>query len=151
MREAKTRLKVLFLCTGNSCRSQMAEGWARHLLPDVLEARSAGTEKRGLDPVAVKVMAERGVDISGHKSKMLAEVAGVDFDYVITVCADADANCPVFPGRTIKIHRGFDDPPALAGDAKTDEDALREYRRVRDEIRDFVKTLPELSGTVRRE
>ncbi|RME31441.1 MAG: arsenate reductase ArsC [Candidatus Zixiibacteriota bacterium] len=136
-------LKVLFLCTGNSCRSQMAEGWTRHLKGDVIEPYSAGTETHGLNPLAVKVMAEAGVDISGHRSKSLAELSEVTFDYVVTVCSKADENCPVFPGPTKRIHVAFDDPPALARDAKTEEEALVHYRRVRDEIRAFVESLPE--------
>lgn len=136
-------LKILFLCTGNSCRSQMAEGWARSLKADEIEAYSAGTESHGLNPHAVKVMAEAGVDISGHKSKTVADLESKEFDYVITVCSDADQNCPIFPGKAVKIHHGFDDPPRLARSAKTEEEVLSHYRRVRDEIRDFVMTLPE--------
>jgi len=136
-------LKILFLCTGNSCRSQMAEGWARHLKSDRIQAYSAGTENHGLNPRAVKVMAEAGVDISRHKSKTLADLNEREFDYVITVCSDADKNCPIFPGKTIRIHRGFDDPPRLAKTAKNEEEAMSHFRRVRDEIRDYVMTLPE--------
>jgi arsenate reductase len=121
----------------------MAEGWARQLKGDVIDAYSAGTESHGLNPQAVKVMAEAGVDISGHKSKTLADLETREFDYVITVCSDADRNCPVFPGKTIKIHRGFDDPPRLARSAKSAEEALSHYSRVRDEIKTFVETLPE--------
>ena len=135
--------RVLFLCTGNSCRSQMAEGWARHLKGDVLEPFSAGIETHGLNPLAVKVMKEAGVDISTHRSKRVEEIEGVEFDYVVTVCGRADETCPVFPGKTRVVHVGFDDPPQLARDAKTEEEKLAAYRRVRDEIRDFVKTLPE--------
>ncbi|MEJ5311681.1 MAG: arsenate reductase ArsC [Anaerolineae bacterium] len=137
------KLKVLFLCTGNSCRSQMAEGWARHLKGDEIEVYSAGIETHGLNPNAVKVMAEAGVDISGHRSKHVSEVMHIPFDYVITVCGHAQENCPVFPGRAVVIHHGFDDPPKLAASAKTEEEALSHYRRVRDEIRAFVETLPE--------
>ncbi len=137
------KLKILFLCTGNSCRSQMAEGWARHLQGDVLDVYSAGIETHGLNPHAVKVMAEAGVDISGHRSKHVSEVMDIPFDYVITVCGHAQENCPVFPGHAVVIHHGFDDPPKLAADAKTEEEALSHYRRVRDEIRAFVATLPE--------
>lgn len=136
-------LKILFLCTGNSCRSQMAEGWARHFTSDKIQAYSAGTENHGLNPLAVKVMAEAGVDISEHCSKTLADLNEREFDYVITVCSDADKNCPIFPGKTIRIHRGFDDPPRLAKTAKTEEETLSIYRRVRDEIRDYVITLLE--------
>jgi arsenate reductase len=137
------RLKVLFLCTGNSCRSQMAEGWARHLKGDRIEAYSAGLETHGLNPLAVRVMAEAGVDISGHRSKNVREVLNVPFDYVVTVCGHAHETCPLFPGRAKVVHVGFDDPPALARAAKDEEEALGCYRRVRDEIRRFVETLPE--------
>jgi len=135
--------KVLFLCTGNSCRSQMAEGWARHLKGDEIEAFSAGIETHGLNLLAVEVMAEAGVDISGHSSKTVADLPVTDFDYVITVCGRAHETCPVFPGKAKVIHVGFDDPPKLAEGAKSEEDALAHYRRVRDEIRAFVEGLPE--------
>ncbi len=102
--------KVLFLCTGNSCRSQMAEGWARHLKGDAIETYSAGIETHGLNPNAVKVMAEAGVDITGHTSKTLNDLAHVTFDYVVTVCGHAHETCPVFPGNAAVIHKGFDDP-----------------------------------------
>ena len=131
--------KILFLCTGNSCRSQMAEGWARALKGDVLEAYSAGIETHGMNPNAVKVMAEAGVDISGHRSKHLDELKGVDFDLVVTVCGHAHENCPWFPGGAKVVHVGFDDPPKLAKTARTEEEALNQYRRVRDEIRAFVE------------
>ncbi|MBN1894748.1 arsenate reductase ArsC [bacterium] len=137
------KIKVLFLCTGNSCRSQMAEGWARFLKSDEIEPYSAGIETHGLNPLAVKVMAEAGVDISGHRSKHLKELMHLEFDYVITVCDAANESCPFFPGRTIRIHKGFDDPPKLAKTAKTEEEALNHYRRVRDEIRAFVEGMPE--------
>lgn len=136
-------LKVLFLCTGNSCRSQMAEGWTRHLKGDQIDVYSAGVEKHGLNPNAVKVMAEVGVDISDHQSKHVQELMDINFDYVVTVCGHAKENCPVFPGKAKVVHRGFDDPPKLAADAKTEEEALGHYRRVRDEIRAYVETLPE--------
>lgn len=135
--------KILFLCTGNSCRSQMAEGWARHLKGDVLESYSAGLETHGLNPLAVRVMAEAGVDISGHRSKHLNELKEVDFDYAITVCDNARESCPMFPGKAKVIHAGFEDPPRLAKEAKTEQEALDCYRRVRDQIRAFVETLPE--------
>jgi arsenate reductase len=137
------RPRVLFLCTGNSCRSQMAEGWARALEAAEMEPFSAGIEKHGLNPLAVKVMAEAGVDISGQRSKTVAELGGARFDLVVTVCGHANENCPVFPGRTRVVHVGFDDPPKLAAGAASEEEALEHYRRVRDEIRAFVKTLPE--------
>jgi len=136
-------LKVLFLCTGNSCRSQMAEGWTRHLKSDRIEAYSAGIETHGLTPDAVRVMAEAGVDISGQRSKHVSELQGVEFDCVVTVCDHASESCPVFPGRTKVVHVGFDDPPRLAEGARTEEERLAPYRRVRDEIREFVESLPE--------
>jgi len=136
-------LKILFLCTGNACRSQMAEGWARRLKGDMLEPYSAGIETHGLNPNAVKVMAEAGVDISGHRSKHVSELKDITFDYVVTVCDNARESCPLFPGRAKVVHAGFDDPPRLAKDAKTEEEALGHYRRVRDEIRAYIETLPE--------
>jgi len=142
MQEAESKLKVLFLCTGNSCRSQMAEGWAKHLKGDVIEAYSAGIETHGLNASAVKVMAEAGVDISGHHSKHLDELKDISFDCVVTVCGHAHESCPIFPGTTRVIHVGFEDPPRLARDAKTEEEALDCYRRVRDEIKAFVESLP---------
>lgn len=137
------KLKLLFLCTGNSCRSQMAEGWARHLKSDSIQAFSAGLEALGLNPNAVQVMKEAGVDITGQKSQKVEEVETIPFDFVITVCGHADENCPVFNCATRVVHFGFDDPPKLAKNAKTTEEALSHYRRVRDEIRAFVETLPE--------
>jgi arsenate reductase len=135
-------VKVLFLCTGNSCRSQMAEGWARALKGDEVEAYSAGLERHGLNPHAVTVMAEAGVDISRQQSKTLAEIRLGEFDYVVTVCSHADENCPVFPGKTTVRHVGFEDPPALTKDLPDGEEKLAVYRRVRDEIRRYVETLP---------
>ena len=136
------KMKILFLCTGNSCRSQMAEGWTRHLRSDRIEAYSAGVETHGLDPRAVQVMAEAGVDISGHKSQNVSEFMDVPLDVVVTVCGHAHESCPVFPGSTRVVHVGFDDPPALAAGAATEDEALDCYRRVRDEVRAFVQTLP---------
>jgi arsenate reductase len=138
----KDKLKILFLCTGNSCRSQMAEGWARKLKGDQLEAYSAGIETHGLNPNAVKVMAEAGVDISKHKSRHVDELKDVPFDYVITVCGHANENCPIFPRKAKVVHVGFDDPPRLAKNAANQEEALGHYRRVRDEIRHFIEALP---------
>jgi arsenate reductase len=137
--------KVLFLCTGNSCRSQMAEGWARHLLGDQIEPYSAGIEAHGMNPNAVRVMGEAGVDISGQSSKLVSTLADVPLDLVITVCGHADENCPAFLGKSKVVHVGFDDPPKLAKTAANEEGALGHYRRVRDEIRDFIATgLPKL-------
>jgi arsenate reductase len=144
MTRTDTRTKILFLCTGNSCRSQMAEGWARALHGKGYDVYSAGLEARGLDLRAVRVMDEAGVAIIGQSSKTLDSLGALDFDLVVTVCADADRNCPAFGDRTRTIHVGFDDPPRLAADAKSEEEALAHYRRVRDEIHRFVSTLPEL-------
>lgn len=138
--------RVLVLCTGNSCRSQMAEGWARHLRGDRLEPYSAGVAPKGLDPRAVAVMAEAGVDLSGQRSKPVEEVLEAGLDRVVTVCDSARESCPVFPGRVPQVHRSFDDPPRLAASAASEEEALAHYRRVRDEIRRFVETLPEALG-----
>lgn len=149
MSKTMQKLTILFLCTGNSCRSQMAEGWAKHLLRDQIEAYSAGIETHGLNPNAVKVMAESGVDIRQHKSQNVNELQDIQIDYVITVCGHADEHCPIFPGKTKVIHHGFDDPPRLAKDTKTEEEALNIYRRVRDDIRIFVETLPEFISTIK--
>ena len=137
------KLRILFLCTGNSCRSQMAEGWARHLKRDVLEAFSAGIEKHGLNPLAVKVMAEAGVDISGQRSKLISELPQADFDLVVTVCDQAAEACPHFPGGGRMIRKNFPDPPKLAASAKTKEEKLVYFRQVRDDIRKFVDGIPE--------
>ena len=126
------KLKVLFLCTGNSCRSQMAEGWTKQLRGDVIEAYSAGVEIHGLNPTAVKVMAEAGVDISGHTSKHVDEFKNVRLDFVVTVCGHAHETCPLFPGNCKVIHVGFDDPPEkaknLAGKGASEEEQLDCYR-----------------------
>ncbi len=135
------RFKVLFLCTGNSCRSQMAEGWAKALKGDLIDAYSAGTNPHGMNARAVAAMAEVGVDISGHHSKHLDSLAAVPFDFVVTVCGHANETCPVFPGHTKVVHVGFDDPPKLAKDAATEEEAMRHYRRVRDEIKAFIANI----------
>lgn len=131
--------RVLFLCTGNSCRSQMAEGWARHLKGDRVEAYSAGVEPHGMNPLAVRVMREAGVDITGQRSKHVDELRDAPLDLVVTVCGHAHETCPVFPGKTKVVHVGFDDPPQLAKGAASDEEALGHYRRVRDEIRAFIE------------
>lgn len=133
-----TPAKVLFLCTGNSCRSQMAEGFAKALKPDTIEAYSAGVEKHGMNRLAVKAMAEAGVDISGHTSKTVAELPTREFDVIITLCGHANENCPFFPGQAKRLHVGFDDPPQLARNTADEEEALTHYRKVRDEIRDFI-------------
>jgi arsenate reductase (thioredoxin) len=142
-----TKLKILFLCTGNSCRSQMAEGWARALNSDVIEPYSAGVEVHGMNPLAVKAMAEAGIDISQQRSKHVRDLMDIPFDYVITVCDHANESCPIFPGITKRLHAGFEDPPILAKGTKTEEEALFFYRKVRDDIKAFVENLPQtLSG-----
>ena len=140
------KIKILFLCTGNSCRSQMAEGFCRHLKGDLMDVYSAGVEAHGQNPRAVQVMQEVGIDISAQKSKTTDAFGNTEFDYVITVCGHARESCPVFPAKTRIIHRGFDDPPRLAEHAKTEEEILDCYRRVRDEIRSFIETLPAALG-----
>ena len=124
--------KVLFLCTHNSCRSQMAEGLVNHDLGDRFQAFSAGTEATRVNPLAIRVLAELGIDISGHRSKTMDEFAGEQFDYVITLCGSANEQCPLFFGGVRREHIGFDDPSRLPG---TPEEVLPEFRRVRDEIR----------------
>jgi arsenate reductase len=119
----------------------MAEGWAHALRPGVVEPYSAGVEPHGMNARAVKAMAEAGVDISGHRSKHVDELKDVLFDYVVTVCDHANESCPVFPGKTKVVHVGFDDPPRLARNAKSDDEAMPHYRRVRDEIKAFVETI----------
>jgi arsenate reductase len=135
------RINVLFLCTGNSCRSQIAEGWARHLKSDIIEAYSAGIRPIGVNSNAIKVMAEAGVDILGQTSKGVDELVGVDFDYVVTVCDNAREQCPVFPGRAKLFHKAFDDPYFATG---SEEEIMAEFRRVRDQIKAFVEELPEI-------
>jgi arsenate reductase (thioredoxin) len=138
VKSADRKLRVLFLCTGNSCRSQMAEGWARALRADEIESHSAGIKPLGLDPRAVKAMKEAGVDISNHVSKRPEEIP-LKFDVVVTVCDSARESCPVWLGAKM-IHAGFADPPRLAAGAKNEEEAMSHYRRVRDEIRQFIET-----------
>ena len=137
------KIKLLYLCTGNSCRSQMAEGWTRALKGDEIDVYSAGLETHGLNPNAVKVMAEAGVDISNQKSQHLDEFMDLDLDYVITVCDHAHETCPLFPGTAKVIHHSFDDPPKLSPPDAPEEIKLNGFRRVRDEIKTFVETLPE--------
>ncbi len=136
------KLNILFLCTGNSCRSQMAEGWAHALKSDVLNPYSAGIETHGLNPNAVNVMAEAGVDITGQKSENINDLLDIPFDVVITVCGHAHENCPIFPANARVVHVGFDDPPKLSPPDATDEEKLDGFRRVRDEIKAFVEQLP---------
>jgi arsenate reductase len=133
-------LKVLFLCTGNSCRSQMAEGWAKALKAGPIEAYSAGVEPKAVHPLAVKVMAEAGVDISGQRSKHVRILKDYHYDFVVTVCDNARQACPHFPIKTKIVHAGFEDPAAAKG---TDEEVLAAFRRVRDQIRAFIKDMPD--------
>ena len=135
-----SKKQVLFLCTGNSCRSQMAEGWAKHLKGDVIEAYSAGVWPAGVNPKTIKVMAEAGVDISSQTSKHVDELLWIDFDYVVTLCDNARQQCPVFPGKVKLIHSAFEDPIAVVGG---EEKILQAYRKTRDDIKEFIKTLPE--------
>jgi len=120
----------------------MAEALTRHLKADLIEPYSAGIEPKGVDPRAIKAMAEAGIDMSGQVSKDLASLQHLEFDYVITLCDNAHESCPFFPAKTRVLHIGFDDPPRLARDARTEEEALVHYRRVRDEIKKFIETLP---------
>lgn len=136
------KTKILYLCTGNSCRSQMAEAWTNHLKGKEFEAHSAGVAPKPVDPRAVKAMAEAGLDISAQTSKNTDAFGSLEFDYVITLCDNARESCPYFPAKTRLMHRGFDDPPKLTADAKTEEEAMAHYRRVRDEIKAFVERLP---------
>lgn len=130
-------MNILFLCTGNSCRSQMAEGWAKHIWPKEHQFFSAGTKKHGLNPRAVQVMKEVGVDISMHESNTTDEIPVDKIDVVFTVCSDANENCPYFPAGKI-VHVGFDDPPRLSANFENEDDTLNIYRRVRDEIKQFI-------------
>ncbi len=136
-------VRILFLCTGNSCRSQMAEGLCRHFRKNGIKSFSAGIATDGLNPLAVKAMKEIGIDISSHQSKTIADLGDQQFEYVITVCSHAYETCPFFPALIKVIHREFDDPPKLAASATTEAEAMIHYRRVRDEIRDYVLSLPE--------
>jgi arsenate reductase len=138
MKTMSDRLRVLILCTGNSARSQMAEGILRHDGGDQFEVYSAGTKASFVRSEAIQVMREIGIDISGHRSKSVDEFIGQEFDYVITVCDNAKESCPIFPGRAERIHRGFEDPPAPG--AADEATTLAIFRRVRDEIRDWMES-----------
>ena len=127
--------RVLFLCTHNSCRSQMAEGLVNHFLGDRIQACSAGTEATRVNPLAARVMAEIGIDLTTHRSKTMDEFVSETFDYVITLCGDANEKCPLFFGGVQRVHLGFDDPSRLPG---SDDEVLPDYRRVRDEIKERI-------------
>ena len=129
------RKRVLFLCTGNSCRSQMAEGFLRHLAGDKFEVFSAGVKPTQVNPLAVKVMAEVGIDISKHKSKSAMEFIGQQFDYVITVCDNAKQTCPVFPGHYEKLHWSLEDPAEAEGG---EEERMVVFREIRDKIKQKI-------------
>jgi arsenate reductase (thioredoxin) len=144
MRGEGERARVLFLCTGNSCRSQMAEGLLRARFGDRFTALSAGTVPNGVNRLAVAAMREIGIDISSHSSKSVDSLAGSPVDLAVTLCDSALGACPVLPGAKKVVHRAFEDPPALAAVAATDEEALPHYRRVRDEIAAFIEVIPTL-------
>ena len=139
-KDSPVKKKILFLCTGNACRSQIAEGWARHLKSGVIEAYSAGISPAGVSTRAIAVMAEAGVDISKQTSKHVDTLKDVDFDYIVTVCDNAREQCPVFPSRTKKIHKSFEDPALMAG---SEDEIMAAFRKLRDDIRGFVETMPE--------
>jgi len=136
----REKIKVLFLCTGNSCRSQIAEGWARHLKDNVIDAYSAGIRPIGVSSRAIRAMDEAGVDISRHKSQHIDEFSGIDFDYVVTLCDNAFKSCPIFSGKARIVHKPFEDPYFASG---SEEKIMATFRKVRDDIRTFVETLPE--------
>ena len=138
------KLKILFLCTGNTCRSQMAEGLTRHLKSDLIAPYSAGVDPGEMNLRAVKSMAEIGIDISDGFPKTIESLGHITFDYVITLCDHANESCPLFSGKTKRLHWGFEDPPKLAENAATEDEAMVHYRRVRDEIKAFVEKLPDV-------
>lgn len=138
--EKRKKIRLLFLCTANACRSQMAEGWANHLKSDVIEAFSAGVRPYKVNERAIQVMAEAGVDISTHYSKHVDEMLCLDFDYVVTVCDNAREICPVFPNKVKTVHVSFEDPDAKIG---TIDEIMDTFRKVRDQIKEFVETMPE--------
>ena len=141
MHGTKDKVKVLFLCTGNSCRSQMAEGWANHLKGDVIDTYSAGVCPSAVNPRTIKVMAEVGVDISAHTCKHVDELLAIDFDYVVTLCDRARQQCPIFNNKAKLIHKAFEDPTLVVGDEK---EVLAGFRKTRDDIRKFVEKMPEI-------
>ncbi|UCF00135.1 MAG: arsenate reductase ArsC [Planctomycetota bacterium] len=144
MSEPKEKIKLLFLCTGNACRSQIAEGWARHLKSDCLEAFSAGISPAFVNQTAVEVMAEAGVNISAQRPKHVNELIGIDFDYVITLCDNAYENCPTFPPNVRHIHKPFYDPAFMPG---TNQEIMAAFRNLRDQLKDFVQKMPEILQT----
>ncbi len=139
---SQTKKRILYLCTGNSCRSQMAEGFTNRLRGDEFEAHSAGVAPKGIDPRAVTVMAEENIDMAGQGSKDVEQFIGQPWDWVVTLCDNARESCPFFPGPVLRVHRGFADPPLLAQGAASEDEALKHYRKVRDEIKALVLNLP---------
>jgi arsenate reductase (thioredoxin) len=137
--------KVLFLCTGNSARSQMAEGLLRHLRKNEFEVFSAGVEPKGVHPMAVQAMWEIGIDISGQKSKHIDDLPDREFDHIITLCDHAAQNCPVFLGKGVRLHHGFSDPAAAVG---SDHEVLEAFRKVRDELKQFILSFESDKGTL---
>jgi len=136
----KEKVKVLFLCTGNACRSQIAQGWAKHLKSDVMQSFSAGVAPGMVNTHAIEVMAEAGVDISNHHSKHVDELKDIDFDYVVTVCDNAREQCPVFAGDATRIHRSFFDPSFMPG---TLDEIMAAFRKLRDDMKAFIESMPE--------
>lgn len=134
------KYKILVLCTGNSCRSQIAEGYLRHFAGQKADVYSAGVETHGVNPKAIATMLEDGLDISGHTSNNIEEYAGIDFDFVITVCDNAKEQCPYFPSRAQKFHHNFPDPARATG---TDEEVMEQFRKVRQQIRDYCRNFVE--------
>jgi arsenate reductase len=142
--DTNQKKSVLFLCTGNSCRSQMAEGWTRYLHKDRFYVYSAGITPQSVDPLAITVMAEAGVDISEQRSKHVNKLLDIPFDLIVMICDNAREACPLFPGVGKVVHQSFDDPPFLAEDTVDEDEAMSHYRRIRDEIRDFIADIPDL-------
>ena len=138
--EKEGRKRVIFLCTGNSARSQMAEGLMRYFREDEFEVCSAGVEPKGVNPLAISVMEEIGIDISAQRSKHLDEYSEDRFDYIVTLCNHAETTCPLFPGEGERIHKGFSDPVSVKG---TEEERLEIFQRVRDELKEFILSLPD--------
>ena len=138
--DTNNKIKILFVCTGNSCRSQIAEGWARHLKGNVIDAYSAGIRPIGVNSRAIKVMAEEGVDISNQKSQSLDEFSEIDFDYVITLCDNAAQRCPTLMNKARVIHKPFEDPYFATGSEK---DIMETFRKVSNNIRNFIEAMPD--------
>ena len=132
--------KILVLCTGNSCRSQVAEGYLRHFARNKAEIYSAGIETHGVNPKAIAIMKEDGINISNHTSNNIEEYRNIDFDFVITVCDNAKERCPLFPGTAQKFHHNFPDPAKATG---TEEEILKEFRKVREMIKDYSRKFVE--------